>query len=89
MRIRFKVNLGSHDAEPLGLAFGQCQQGAEIEVETEAGEWLISRGIAERLEAKPRQVVGVSQRPAIAESQAPAIQPATSPGSKSGKHKEN
>jgi hypothetical protein len=88
MQVRFKVNLGSQDAEPLGLDFQQCQAGATLEVADEAGEWLIGHGIAEY--QKSKSVVGAPQRPAIAEAESPSIQAATNPGGKAGnKHKES
>lgn len=61
MIIRLKVNLGSHDASAIGVDFQQCQQGMTPEVSDSAGEWLISRGIAEPV----REVRGVAKAAAI------------------------
>jgi hypothetical protein len=92
MRVRFKVNLGSRDAERFGLHFEHCGKGMTPEVADEAGEWLIRHGIAEQLAAEPtpEPVVGVSPRPAIAEAQAPEIRSTTKTSPKAGnKNKES
>jgi hypothetical protein len=88
MRVSFKVNLGSQDAELVGgLDFRKCRAGMQLEVSDEAGEWLVSHGIAEQLETTPKPIVGIAPKPAIAEAEAPGIQTTTSPGPKAGSKK--
>lgn len=90
MQVRFKVNLGSRDAERLGLDFDNCLAGTTREVQDKAGEWLIVHGIAEQLESKLKPTVGAAQRPAIAEARSPEIQASSKPGTKAGnKNKES
>ena len=71
MRVIFKVNLGSLDAARFQLDFTKCQTGMELEVKDEAGEWLVSRGMATKV--APQPVLGVSAPPAIAEVSKPTI----------------
>ena len=47
MVVRFRVNLGSMDAEKLQLNCRECQLGMELKVTKDTAEWLVSRGIAE------------------------------------------
>lgn len=46
MRVLFKVNLGSMDAEKAGVDFKQCTAGAAIDCNDAAGKWLVANGIA-------------------------------------------
>ncbi len=52
MLVRFKFNLGSSDAVAHQLDFAQCTAGAELNVDDEAGQWLVDRGIAEAVVVK-------------------------------------
>lgn len=63
MLVQFKDNLGSHDAEPLGLDFKKCTKGARLEVRDEIGERLVRRKFAVLVE-----IEGAAKKPAIAES---------------------
>lgn len=47
MVVRFRVNLGSMDAEKLQLDYRECQLGMELKVTQDTAEWLVSREIAE------------------------------------------
>ena len=64
MRVQCKVNLGSRDADRIGVDFRQFQAGAEVEVTDSIGRVLVSSGIAVEM---PTQVRGVSDAPSIAE----------------------
>lgn len=77
MKVNFKVNLGSRDAERFGLDFGKCQRGMSLEVADHVGEWLIGKGIAGRSADNPaKEFTGVAAAPAIAEAAGPGIAPA-------------
>lgn len=47
MKVRFRTNLGSRDAESLKLDFRKCQDGDVLDVSDSVGAVLIKRGIAE------------------------------------------
>lgn len=51
MKVKFRVNLGSRDAGPLGLYFEKCRTGETVDVGDDAADWLIKRGIAEQVDA--------------------------------------
>lgn len=57
MRVQFKVNLGSNDAERHALDFRSCLAGAELDVSEKAASWLISKGIATAV--VPAEIRGV------------------------------
>ncbi len=61
MIVRFRVNLGSTDASALKLDFQECQQGMELEVSDEAGQWLITKGISEQVS----EINGMSKAAAL------------------------
>jgi hypothetical protein len=46
MKVQFKTNLGSTDAEQLGLSFLDCLGGAVVDVSQQAGDELCRRGMA-------------------------------------------
>jgi len=70
MRVKFKVNLGSRDAEKHSLDFKQCGEGMEGDVSESAGAWLVRNGIAGEVH---RELRGVSAEPAIADASEPSI----------------
>lgn len=46
MLVLFNVNLGSMDAAKIGVDFKRCTLGTKLEVEANAGKWLVGNGIA-------------------------------------------
>jgi len=70
MIVAFKFNLGSNDAEPLGLDFKRCTKGSELTVNDSVGKLLVSKGLASEI---VQPVRGVSDAPAIAEASQPTI----------------
>lgn len=70
MRLKFKTNLGSKDAELVGVDFTKCQKGMELEVSDKAGEWLIKNGIAAEV---AKQIRGVAPEPELAKEVQPTI----------------
>lgn len=46
MHVKFNTNLGSVDAERLGLDFQSCLAGSSVDVPPDAAALLIDRGIA-------------------------------------------
>ena len=67
MRVIFRTNLGSVDAEPLGLDCKACAYGETVSVSDEIGMALIDSGIAEAVAEPKAKMQGVSPKPAIAE----------------------
>jgi hypothetical protein len=63
MLVCFKVNLGSNDAQPLGLDYKSCGAGMKLEVSDKAGQLLVSKGIASEVAieavAMPAEIKGV------------------------------
>lgn len=61
MLVKFKVNLGSMDAQRHRLDFRQCLEGAEVECNDEAAGWLVAKGIATEVVAvaKPAAIQAV------------------------------
>lgn len=49
MIVKFRTNLGSRDANQLGLDHTSCQVGCDVDVKDPIAELLIARGIAEVL----------------------------------------
>jgi hypothetical protein len=70
MIVAFKFNLGSNDAEPLGLDFKRCTKGSEQNVSDSVGKLLVSKGLASEI---VQPVRGVPDAPAIAEASQPTI----------------
>lgn len=79
-KVRFRTNLGSRDADALGLDFTKCQVGSEIETSVQVAERLEQRGIAEITERLPqepeavpeeKQVKAVPPKPEVAEAKPP------------------
>lgn len=73
MQVQFKINLGSADAERLGVDFKKCTKGAKVDVSRDAAELLAKRGIVEVLEKKIAAVAKAS------EVTAPAPEPIVTP----------
>jgi hypothetical protein len=71
MRVKFKMNLGSIDADKLGLDYRECQCGMTCEVCEEVGEKLVSGNIARPVVSD--DIKAVPDKPAIAEAKAPEI----------------
>ena len=69
MLVRFRQNLGSRDAEALGLDFHQCQIGMELQCREAAAAWLLKRKVAEEVKV----VKAVSPPPSIAAAKLPDI----------------
>lgn len=63
MLVRFRVNLGSRDAESLGVDFRKCSAGMTCDVPDAAAQWLVKRRIAE-----PVTVRGVAKPAEISQS---------------------
>ena len=63
MRVCFKVNLGSNDAQPLGLDYRSCGEGMKLDVSDKTGNWLVSKGLASEVAieavAMPAEIQGV------------------------------
>lgn len=78
MLVRFKVNLGSLDAEPLGLDFHKCQEGMEVECSDKSAAWLLAKNIAEEVKV----LKGVSAPPSIASAKSPDIKADSKPARK-------
>ncbi len=56
MLVVFKVNLGSNDAQTIGVDFKECTAGSQVECEDSAGKWLVANGIAADVTVpKPQQ----------------------------------
>jgi hypothetical protein len=70
MLVKFTTNVGSNDANPLGLDFKKCTEGALLEVRDETAERLLRRKFAVQVE----NVKGVSAKPAIADAKPAEIQ---------------
>lgn len=93
MRVSFRVNLGSNDAQRHGLDFRSCHSGAECSVSDSTGNWLVDRGIAtevpETSQASPAtelpvELLAVPDAPEIGETPETAIKAeAKSPRKKS------
>lgn len=49
MKVEFKVNLGSMDAERVGVDFRACTVGSVVDCGAAAGKWLVANGIAKEL----------------------------------------
>lgn len=47
MKVKFRTNLGSRDAEAYGLDHTKCTAGAEVTVNNKIAELLESRGLVE------------------------------------------
>lgn len=83
MRVLFKVNLGSMDAGQLGLDFKGCTVGAEVDCDSAAGKWLVSKGIATAVDVpKPPEqpaavveAVEVQEQPAETATETPPQEP--------------
>jgi len=76
MLVRFKVNLGSRDADEIGLEFAKCGAGMLLNVSDKVGAWLVSNGHATE---SPAEVKGVSDAPSIADSTEPTIKAESKP----------
>lgn len=63
MKVRLFTNIGSRDADMLGLDHAKCVVGAEISASDDASSWLVSRGYAEVVETK--KVRAVSDDPSV------------------------
>jgi hypothetical protein len=70
MLVKFKLNLGSRDAESRCLDSKQCGKGMECEVSEEAGQWLIRRNFAVEI---TKTVKGIADRPEIGVTKDPEI----------------
>lgn len=46
MKVQFTRNLGSRDANNLGLDSTKCTDGSTVDVSDDAAQWLADRGIA-------------------------------------------
>lgn len=74
MFIRFRTNLGSVDAAALAEQTGQsvnakdCTIGNEMQVKDAAGDWLVSKGIAEQVEKNVKGVAKQSELTAPSKS---------------------
>ena len=90
MKVKFRTNLGSRDADALSLDHAQCTDGAVVSVSPATGEALAKRGIVEVVEAekpKPVEVKAVPVEPTIAKAESPAVSGVvkTDPKPKGGK----
>lgn len=81
MHVRFRVNLGSRDAERHGLDFRLCEQGMMCNVPEKAGQWLVGRGIAHEV---PAEIRAVPAMPEIGKTDEPVTmsEPAASASAK-------
>lgn len=81
MHLRFRVNLGSRDAERHGLDFRLCGQGMVCNVPEKAGQWLVSKGIAHEV---PAEIRAVPAMPEIGRTDEPVVmsEPAASASAK-------
>jgi len=70
MLVRFRVNLGSHDARRHGLDFSRCCKGVECDVADRSGQWLVSRGIAVEV---PKVVKGIPDQPSLVAAESELI----------------
>lgn len=65
MRVKFRVSLGSRDAEKHSLNFRECEQGMECDVSDAAGEWLVRKGIASEIATPKQKSVHVAEMPEV------------------------
>lgn len=84
MLVRFSQNLGSRDAEALGLDYRKCQTGMEVECQDRAAARLLEK----RLAVEVKVVKAVSPPPSIAAVKQPDIQAESKPARKHT-HKES
>jgi ribosomal protein L12E/L44/L45/RPP1/RPP2 len=76
VKIKLLTNLGTRDADELGLDVQACTVDAELEVTDIVGQKLQGSGWCEVLAPTPPPVNAVPEKPAIAEAKKPAIAPA-------------
>ena len=78
MFVQLIDNLGSNDAEPLGLNFRECLKGATLEVAEAVGEKLLRKRLAVEVE-RPKTIRAIPPAPAIgkAKSEQGSIERAT------------
>lgn len=85
MRVKFRDNLGSRDAEKHALDFRVCGRGMECDVPDATGRCLVSKGFAtEVLQESPAiklplEIKAVPDSPSIGESDSPEIKADTKP----------
>lgn len=67
MLIRFKDNLGSRDAQSLGVDFRECTKGAEIDVPDDQAKRIVDGGFAVVVEpaASAVKLHGVPSEPTL------------------------
>ena len=80
MKVKFRTNLGSRDAEALGLDHTKCGIGCEVECSDETAQVLSGRGWVDPIEVKPKATpkakavaVATTPDPAIASKKADTI----------------
>lgn len=74
MQVRFKVNLGSNDANRLGLKFSECTAGQECTVPDETGDRLVKSGIALQVAEKaPEKIKAIPAVASISKAAEPEI----------------
>src|SRR5690606_17914299 len=79
MRVKFRDNLGSRDAEKHALDFRVCGRGMECDVPDATGRCLVSKGFASEVSQDipavkvPLEIKAVPDSPSIGEPVAPEI----------------
>lgn len=58
MRVQFMCNLGSRDAEPLGLDHRECTYEAVVDVPDDSAKWLLEHGVAHDPVPEPKRKPG-------------------------------
>lgn len=66
MKIVMKVNLGSRDAARYGLKYQQCTEGSVLTVAEDVGKDMTARRFAAAVEATPKELKAVPEKPSIA-----------------------
>jgi hypothetical protein len=79
MRVQFRDNLGSRDAEKHALDFRACGRGMECDVPDKTGQQLVARGFAIEVAAIPEVIAAVPDVPSISEAEEPEIKAETKP----------
>jgi hypothetical protein len=59
MKVKFRTNLGSNDADRLRLDFKQCCEGMACEVDSPVGEKLVSSGVAVDVTPPPEKTEAI------------------------------
>ena len=72
MKVRFRTNLGTRDANRLGLDSEKCTVGSEVAVSESVAEVVVREGLAEKL-AEKKSVKAVPPKAVVSKPKTPEI----------------